>query len=105
MMMRAKVELAEKAMQMQNTKGIQESMFLRKGMKSQMLKKHREMGKEIPKDTTNTKNKAKNKDLEIDSAVDFLTKQEKVKDLELSDTAVTKLETLHHEEQSLKTKK
>jgi len=41
-------------MQMQNTKGIQESMYLRRGVKSQMLKKlkqHREIGKEIPKDT------------------------------------------------------
>jgi len=75
-------------MQMQN-KGIQESMYLRRGVKSQMLKKlkqHREMGKEIPKE------QGKRTDIKLsDTAVTKLEK-EKVKDLEIIDTVVDNLE-------------
>jgi len=73
-------------MQMQNTKGIQESMYLRRGVKSQMLKKlkqHREMGKEIPKESGRPKKI-------IDTVVDNLPKETKQEN-KLEEMGITKV--------------
>jgi hypothetical protein len=85
---------------MQN-KGIQESVYLRKGIKSQMLKKQlkqpREMGKEISKDT---KFKG-NQHTEVNSQQCENTKKQENKLEELGITKVkNQYDAKHHEEQT-----